>query len=185
MKHLPEPPTILFILINLSKLKIHRALILWMVSFRAHLRQSLPYLFFTFQREFQDTTHFLVFTDLGVTQYTVWSTRSTDLKKLYPMRKKKWQCSISFIFSSDMQEKQWYFYFKSRKIMWNLSIFMIKKITFRLFLIFFLPISGREDILFFIFFPPTRAKRPLSDLVDQTMYWVSPNQEKAFCVNIN
>ncbi len=33
---------------------------------------------------------------------------------------------------------------------------------------------AREDILFSIFSPPTRAKKSLSDLVDRTIYWVSP-----------
>ncbi len=62
----------------------------------------------------------------------------------------------------------------------NLSIFMIKT-NFRASFLFFPPKQARWDILFFIFFPPTRAKRPLSELVNQTIYWVSPKMTKNVC----
>ncbi len=41
---------------------------------------------------------------------------------------------------------------------------------------FFPPMWARQKILFLFCFPPTRTKKTVSELVDQTIYWVWPNQ---------
>ena len=62
---------------------------------------------FEFRNCIQSPFTFPDLSKLGDTQYIVWTTRSSNVKKICPTRKKNWQhFLVFFIFSSDAQEKQ-------------------------------------------------------------------------------
>ncbi len=81
---------------------------------------------------------------LGDTQYTVWSTRSSDMKKLAI------QVFLFFFFSSDMQEKQWCNY-KKRIIHRDFVYFHDKKLSLE-HLFYFFPRYKPDRLFYFLFF---------------------------------
>ncbi len=105
---------------------------------------------------------------LGDTQYIVWSTRSSDVNKLCPTRKK---INNSGFFPPTCKR--------------NNNIFIKKWVNHREFVyfhdekltlehLFYFSSDASQIGYFILFFPPTRTKRPLSELADQTIYRVSP-----------
>ena len=107
---------------------------------------------------------------LGYSHYIVWSTRSSDMVKLCPTRKKTLTFHSFFLFLPPTYTKNKGFYFqKLHKSIWNL-LFFNRKTNFLTFFLFFPPTRVKIQIFIFIFFPPTKHKTPLSELVDQTIY---------------
>ncbi len=108
---------------------------------------------------------------LGDTQYSVWSMRSSNVKKLCPTRKKKEQFSFFFLRRSS---KTWIFLLKQWINSMKFVYFLDKKTDFSSIFDLFFRCEPERRFYFLFVFPPTRAKRPLSELVDQTIYWVCP-----------
>ncbi len=100
----------------------------------------------------------------GDTQHIVWSMRSSDVKKLCLTRKKTSNL-VLFIFSSDSQKKQKNSVFKTCINPMEFLCFPYGKKNFQAFFIFSSDLSQNEE------------KRPLLELVDQTVYWVWPKSE--------
>ncbi len=103
----------------------------------------------------------------GHTQYIVW--------KNYARREKKGQFSFLFVLFFLLLRKTQLFLFKR----WLNSMkfaYFLSKANFPAFLFsFFLRCELDRRFYFFNFFPSTRTKRPLSEPVDQTIYWVWPH----------
>ncbi len=116
------------------------------------------------------TTFVICIIVLGHSHYIVWLTRSSDVVKLCPTRKKTRHFILFLFFPPTYTKKQRISFQKLHKSIWNFFFFFpIEKLTFQLFL-FFPPTRVKILIFIFIFSPPTKHETPLLEFVDQTIY---------------
>ncbi len=109
---------------------------------------------------------------LGHPQYIVWSTRSSDIEKLCPTRKKKGHFNI-FLFFPPTCQKNKDFFFKMCTNHVEFDHFSYKNQLSLLFFIFSSDIGQKANFIFY-FFSSDGVKKHLSDLVDQTIYCGCP-----------
>ena len=111
----------------------------------------------------------------------VWSTRSSHVKKLCPTRKKNGRFSI-FLYFFLQRARKTIIFLLNTWINYREFVYLYdKKLTLEHHFYFFLRCMP-DRIFYFLFFFPRQAKRPLSELVNQTIYWVSPNKDLKRCV---
>ncbi len=96
---------------------------------------------------------------LGRSHYIVWSTRSSDVVKLCPTRKKTWHFVFIFFFPPTWPKNQGIFSRKLYKSLWNLLIFTHKS-NFWTFFYFFLRPGAKRKFLFLFFSLRQRIKDP-------------------------
>ena len=101
-----------------------------------------------------------VYFTLGRSHYIVWSTRSPNMEKSCPTRKKIWHFILFFFFPPSCAKNLGFFFSKLPKYIWNLLVFN-RKSNFPTFFFIFSSDQNQNQNFYFYFFSSDKVQNTL------------------------